>query len=83
VGLPARSKDFAESSLLASISFQELYPISPSGSERSSRNALKHGYTGQTLVLTPEEAEACAAHVSMYMETASPPMISTAISSGN
>jgi hypothetical protein len=47
-------------------------PASPTGSERSSRNALKHGYTGQTLVLTPEEAEAYAAHVAMYMETAKP-----------
>ncbi len=42
-------------------------PTSPAGSERSSKNALRHGYTGQTLVLTPEEAEAYAAHVAGYM----------------
>src|SRR5271168_1837097 len=47
-------------------------PTSQAGSERSSQNALRHGYTGQTLVLTPEEAEAYAAHVAMYMENTNP-----------
>jgi hypothetical protein len=47
-------------------------PASDAGSERSSRNAVRHGYTGQTLVLTPEEAESYAAHVAMYMEISKP-----------
>ena len=42
-------------------------PTSQAGSERSSRNALRHGLTGQTLVLTPEEAESYAEHVTQYM----------------
>jgi len=47
-------------------------PTSQAGSERSSQNATRHGYTGQTLVLTPEEAEAYAAHVATYMERHQP-----------
>jgi hypothetical protein len=47
-------------------------PTSAAGSERSSRNALRHGYTGQTLVLMPEEAEAYAAHVELYMNRHQP-----------
>jgi hypothetical protein len=47
-------------------------PTSEAGSARSSRNATKHGYTGQTLVLTPEEAEAYAAHVELYMNRHQP-----------
>jgi len=47
-------------------------PTSQAGSERSSKNALRHGYTGQTLVLTPAEAEAYAAHVATYMNRHQP-----------
>jgi hypothetical protein len=47
-------------------------PTSQAGSERSSQNATRHGYTGQTLVLTPEEAEAYAAHVATYMNRHQP-----------
>jgi hypothetical protein len=47
-------------------------PTTQAGSERSSRNALRHGYTGQTLVLTPEEGEAYAAHVELYMNRHQP-----------
>jgi hypothetical protein len=42
-------------------------PVSAEGLERSSKNAIKHGLTGQTLVLAPEEAESYSAHVSEYM----------------
>jgi hypothetical protein len=47
-------------------------PTTQAGSERSSRNAVRHGYTGQTLVLTPEEGESYAAHVALYMEITKP-----------
>src|SRR5665213_3121703 len=47
-------------------------PTSQAGSARSSQNAVRHGYTGQTIVLTPEEAESYAAHVAMYMEATEP-----------
>jgi hypothetical protein len=43
-------------------------PVTPAGSERSSRNATKHGLTGQTLVISPEEREAYEAHVQSYMD---------------
>jgi len=42
-------------------------PTSAAGSERSSKNAVRHGLTGQTLVLTPEEAESYSEHVTQYM----------------
>jgi len=42
-------------------------PTSQLGSERSSRNAVRHGLTGQTVVLTPEETESYAEHVREYM----------------
>jgi hypothetical protein len=42
-------------------------PTSPSGAARSSQNALRHGLTGQTLVLSPEEAESYSEHVREYM----------------
>jgi hypothetical protein len=43
-------------------------PVTPAGLERSSRNATKHGLTGQTLVISPEEREAYQAHVQSYMD---------------
>jgi hypothetical protein len=42
-------------------------PTSEAGSARSSQNAVRHGLTGQTLVLTPEEAESYSIHVREYM----------------
>src|SRR5277367_5897747 len=47
-------------------------PTSAQGAATSSRNALRHGLTGQTLVLTPEEAEGYATHVEHYMERFQP-----------
>jgi hypothetical protein len=32
-------------------------PTSPAGKEKSSLNAVKHGWTGQTIVVTPNETE--------------------------
>lgn len=43
-------------------------PTSAPGLERSSKNALKHGLSGQTLVITPEEREAYEAHVIAFMD---------------
>ena len=43
-------------------------PVTPAGAERSSQNATKHGLTGQTLVISPEEREAYQAHVQSYMD---------------
>ena len=42
-------------------------PTTPAGADRSSKNATKHGLTGQTLVISPEEREAYTAHVQSYM----------------
>ncbi len=42
-------------------------PVTAAGSARSSQNAVRHGLTGQTLVLTPEEAESYSEHVTQYM----------------
>ncbi len=39
----------------------------PVNTARSSQNAVRHGLTGQTLVLTPEEAESYSEHVTQYM----------------
>src|SRR5277367_1039560 len=43
-------------------------PTTEAGLERSSQNACKHGFTGQTLVITPQEKEAYEAHVQSYMD---------------
>jgi hypothetical protein len=40
----------------------------PAGAERSSKNATKHGLTGQILVVSPEEREAYESHVQHYMD---------------
>jgi hypothetical protein len=42
-------------------------PVSQAGLERSSKNATRHGFTGQSLVVTPAEKEAYEAHVAHYM----------------
>jgi len=42
-------------------------PTTEAGLKRSSQNACKHGFTGQTLVITPQEKEAYEAHVRAYM----------------
>jgi hypothetical protein len=40
---------------------------SEAGAARSSQNSTKHGYTGRTLVLKPEEIEGYNAHVDAYV----------------
>jgi hypothetical protein len=41
-------------------------PTSEAGKQRSSQNAVKHGFTGLSLVITPAEHEAYTAHVKAY-----------------
>jgi hypothetical protein len=41
-------------------------PTSEAGKQRSSQNAVKHGFTGLSLVITPAELEAYTAHVKAY-----------------
>jgi hypothetical protein len=41
-------------------------PITEEGKQRSSQNATSHGFTGQTLVLSPGEKPAYEAHVNAY-----------------
>jgi hypothetical protein len=43
-------------------------PTTEAGLKRSSQNACKHGFTGQTLVITPQEKEGYEAHVAAYMD---------------
>jgi hypothetical protein len=43
-------------------------PTSEAGAARSSQNALRHGFTGRTLVLHPEEVESYEDHVASYLE---------------
>jgi hypothetical protein len=43
-------------------------PVTPTGLDRSSKNATKHGLTGQTLVISLEEREAYNAHVQSYLD---------------
>jgi hypothetical protein len=45
---------------------------SPEGKQRSSLNATKHGWTGQTLVLSPEEQAPYAQFVKDYFEEWTP-----------
>ena len=47
-------------------------PTSDAGKQRSSLNATRHGFTGQSLVLTPEEKENYDAHVKSYFEEYDP-----------
>ncbi len=47
-------------------------PSSPDGKQRSSLNATKHGFTGQTLLLSPEEKDAYEFHVLGYQERYKP-----------
>lgn len=42
-------------------------PVTTAGLQRSSQNATLHGFTGKSLILTPEETEAYNAHVAAYM----------------
>jgi hypothetical protein len=42
-------------------------PVTPAGREKSSKNSTRHGFTGQTLIVTPQEKEAYDAHVAAYM----------------
>jgi hypothetical protein len=47
-------------------------PKTEEGKQRSSLNATRHGFTGQTLVLSPEEKEAYESHCIAYMEQYQP-----------
>jgi hypothetical protein len=47
-------------------------PKTEEGKQRSSLNATRHGFTGQTLVLSPEEKEAYESHCIAYMELYQP-----------
>src|SRR6202163_4084832 len=47
-------------------------PITPAGLERSSKNSTKHGFTGQTLIVSPQEKESYDAHVAAYMAAHNP-----------
>jgi hypothetical protein len=47
-------------------------PTSPEGKQRSSLNATRHGFAGQTLFLSPEEKEAYETHCIAYMELYQP-----------
>jgi hypothetical protein len=41
-------------------------PVTDAGKQRSSRNSTKHGFTGQSLVLSPEETDLYKAFVQDY-----------------
>ena len=43
-------------------------PVSEAGRQRSSQNSTRHGYSGKTLVLSPEEWDAYQVHVQEYMD---------------
>jgi hypothetical protein len=43
-------------------------PVTAEGKQKSSQNARKHGFTGLSLVVTPEEMEAYQSHVQSYLD---------------
>lgn len=47
-------------------------PTSAEGKQRSSLNSTRHGFTGQSLVLSPEEKEAYEFHVLAFMDHYAP-----------
>src|SRR5271168_4764356 len=47
-------------------------PKTEEGKQRSSLNAVKHGFTGQTLILSPEEKEAYEFHVLAFTDQYKP-----------
>jgi hypothetical protein len=47
-------------------------PVTDTGKQRSSRNATKHGFTGQSLILSPEEADLYKAFVADYFNDYAP-----------
>ena len=47
-------------------------PTSQAGLERSSKNATRHGLTGQNLLITPEEKDAYETHCISYVEQYQP-----------
>jgi hypothetical protein len=51
---------------------QSTGPTSPEVKQRSSLNATRHGFTGQTLILSPEEKEAYETHCIAYFEEYQP-----------
>jgi hypothetical protein len=47
-------------------------PTTEAGAARSSQNAVRHGFTGRTLVLHPEEVESYEEHVASYLDDYQP-----------
>ena len=47
-------------------------PVTDAGKQRSSRNSTKHGFTGQSLILSPEEADLYKAFVADYYNDYAP-----------
>jgi hypothetical protein len=47
-------------------------PVTEEGKQRSSQNATRHGFTGQSLVITDAEKEAYEAHVQAFQTEYSP-----------
>jgi hypothetical protein len=47
-------------------------PRTEEGKKKSSLNATKHGFTGQTLILSPEETAAYQAHLANYLQDFKP-----------
>ena len=47
-------------------------PATPAGLERSAKNATRHGFTGQSLLITPEEKDAYETHCISYVEQYQP-----------
>ena len=47
-------------------------PVTEAGLKRSSQNALKHGFTGLSIVVTPAEKDAYEFHVEAYMDQHKP-----------
>ena len=43
-------------------------PTSPEGAARSSQNAIRHGFTGQNVVVSEAEREAYEAHIAAYID---------------
>jgi hypothetical protein len=43
-------------------------PTTPEGSAQSARNATRHGFTGQNVVVSEAEREAYEAHVAVYID---------------
>jgi hypothetical protein len=47
-------------------------PVTETGLKRSSQNAIKHGFTGLSIVVTPQEKDAYEFHVEAYLDEHKP-----------